>query len=123
MPPDRFLDLFDEDLLAAAVDDQRVAAEQDDGAVGSEGAAVARHREAAPVDDGKRLLSALRIVQVAEWDAAGAYDPAGVAVSRLEEARAVGRQHRGARRRLELLRLRAPLVDAPKAIPPVSDAP
>ena len=107
MPADRFLDFFDEDLLAAAVDDERVASEQADRAVGRERRPIAGYREPAPVDDRERLLGAFAVVEVAERDATDARGPADLVVSRLEEARAVRREHHGAGGRLELLGLRA----------------
>ena len=70
MRRDRRLDLLGEDLLAAGVDRDRVAAEQFDRAVREVARPVAGHRVPHPVDDRERARGLGRVALVAERDVA-----------------------------------------------------
>src|ERR1700675_3958877 len=89
-----FLDLFDEDLFAAGVHDQRVTAEQADGAVLFNGCPVAGYHHALALDLRKRSLGGLGIVEVTEWDPTGPYRPADLLLAGPQEPGAVGRYDR-----------------------------
>ena len=94
--PQHLLDLLDEDLLAAAVDHQRVAPEEHDLSVGREPRAVARDGDALAVDEREGLLGLLRVAEIAERDVAAPRGPADLFVARREEAATIRRQHGGA---------------------------
>ena len=78
----RGLDLLGEDLLAAGVDGDRVAAVQLDDAVGAQAGPVARHRVAHAVDDRVRAGRLGGVAEVAEREAAALGQPAELGVAR-----------------------------------------
>src|SRR5206468_2723311 len=104
VPAQHLFDLFDEDLLSAAVHDQRVAPEQYDAAIRCEARPIARDSDALAVDDRKRLLGLLPIAEVAERHAPAPRGPADLVFARHEESTPIRGEDQGSGARCEVMR-------------------
>ena len=98
---DRSLDLFGEDLLAAGIDGDRIAAQQLDLAVGVPAGPVAGHGVPDPFDDRERPRRLFRITQVAQRYQALLGQPADFLVARRQDPGHVLADHHRTRVRRE----------------------
>lgn len=96
MRPQHFLDFLDEDLLAAGVDNQRVAAVQTQCPIHRERGAVARDHHPLTVDDREGLTGGIGIIEVAQRNTALAGGPTHLVIPGGEEVGVVLRQHEAA---------------------------
>lgn len=87
------LDLFDEHLFSAGVDDLGIATEQSEGAVIPDGCPVAGYYDALAVDLRESPLGGFRIVVVPEWNPARSSNPADFLLSGSQEPAAVSGHH------------------------------
>src|SRR5207253_8770694 len=95
MALDDALHLLGEDLLAPRVDARRLAAEEDEPAVGGETGAIAADAVADAIDRRKRLPRLLRVAEVAEREVAARRDPSDLIAPGLEEPAPIVGQHCG----------------------------